>query len=432
MASVLGKSMGRFFPGRGPIGDRNAALRDWVHARSERGLWPYGLVARTPHGTSTTIRHPSGAEVHGVNLTTVDYLGLSQHPALRHAAIAAIEEYGVHTPSSGPLMGSSDASFALEAKISRLLGIPSVFLAPTGWAAAFTALAGIVRDEDHVVMDCLAHQCLQQAAYASTPHVQLARHLDVEHVEELLAKIRAEHPKAGVLVVTEGLFSMDGDAPDFRALAAVARRYDALTLVDVAHDLGAMGPGGGGTLGAQDVLAEIDIVAGSFSKTFGTNGGFVASRDPNIFWAQVCFGGPYTYSTAMSPVQVAVASAAIDLVIGAEGDARRRTLMENVAYTRSGAERRGLTLIGAPSPIVPVLIGSESKSRLAGRASFEAGLLATCLEFPVVPRGSARYRLSLSPLFTHDELDGALDIIRASLNTADRLLHTPAAHAGAA
>jgi 7-keto-8-aminopelargonate synthetase-like enzyme len=237
-------------------------------------------------------------------------------------------------------------------------------------------------------------------------------------MEEILASIRATDADAGIVVVTEGLFSMDGDTPDFRALVAAAKRYDALTLVDVAHDLGALGPGGSGALGAQGVLDDIDIITGAFSKAFGTNGGFVASRDPNIHWAQLCFGGTFTYSTALSPVQVAVANCAMDIVTGAEGDARREALMANVQYVRAGAEERGLTLVGAPSPIVPVHIGSEALSRLAGRASFRAGLLATCLEFPVVPRGAARYRLSLSPAFTSAQLDRALDVIRDSLAEA--------------
>jgi glycine C-acetyltransferase len=302
--------------------------------------------------------------------------------------------------------------------------MPHVFLAPTGWSAAFAAVAGIVRREDHVVMDVLAHQCLQQAAYGSTKQVHLARHLDVGHMEEIVTSIRATDADGGIVLITEGLFSMDGDAPDFRALVDVARRFDALTVVDVAHDLGALGPGGSGSLGAQRVLSDIDVVTGAFSKSFGTTGGFVATHDPNLYWAQLCFGGPYTYSTALSPVQVAVARSALAVSAGPEGDVRRATLMQNVHHTRAGAEARGLRLLGAPSPIVPVHIGGEALSRLAGRASFKAGLLATCLEFPVVSRNEARYRLSLSPEFSIDMLDRALDIIRASLDEAAAQLTT--------
>lgn len=419
---LLGKSMGRFFPGSGSMEERNQALYDWVAQRSAQGVWPYGLITLTPPGPVAQVRHASGAEVEGINLTAVDYLGLTNHPALREAAIQAIHEFGVHTPSSGPLMGNSQASCELEGKLARLLGKEYVFLCPTGWAAAFAALSGVVRKDDYVVMDELAHQCLQQAAYGTTPHVHLFRHLDNGHLEERLREIRAEDPSAGVLVVTEGLFSMDGDAPDFKELVTIAKRYDALTLVDVAHDLGAMGPQGSGTIGAQGMLDEVDIIAGSFSKALGTNGGFVANRSAALQWAQLCFGGPYTYSTAMSPIQVAVANRAMDLVTGQEGDELRGKLMANVEFVREGAQRRGLQLFGAPSPIVPVFIGKETHSRVAGMLSFQAGLVATCLEFPVVQRGAARYRLSLSPNFSREELTKALDIVEGSIQEAARML----------
>lgn len=419
MRSLLRRNMGRFFPGSGDLHERNQGLYDWVKERSAEGLWPYGLICIDPPFNETTVRHASGADIQGVNLTAVDYMGMAQHPALREAAIEAIDEFGVHTPSSGPLMGNSATSVELEQRVCRLLDMPYVFLCPTGWAAAFTAVAGVVRDGDHVVMDELSHQCLQQAAYASTRNVQIFRHLDNGHLEDRLRAIRADDPDAGVLIVTEGLFSMDGDAPDFSELVRLAKQYDAFTLVDVAHDLGSLGPHGSGSLGAQGVLQDIDIIAGSFSKAFGTNGGFVANRSHNVQWAQLCFGGPYTYSTAMGPVQVAVANRAVEILTGPEGDTLRTQLMGNVAHTRAGAEARGLELFGAPGPIVPILIGREANSRVAGMRAFQKGLVITSLEFPVVQRGAARYRLSLSPRFTHAQLDFALDVIRDSIRGAE-------------
>ncbi len=431
-APLLGRNMGRFFPGAGSMESRNEALHSWVRARASAGLWPYGLEARGGHGPETTVRHSCGAHVTGINLTTVDYLGLTQNERLREAGIEAIREHGVHTPSSGPLMGNSPDSTELEADVARFLGRDAAFLCPTGWAAGFAAISGIVRKRDWVVMDELAHQCLQQAAYGSTENVQLFRHLDNEHLDERLEAIRAEHPDEGILVVTEGLFSMDGDAPDLVGLVESARRHGALVLVDVAHDLGVVGPSGTGTIGAQGLLQEIDVIAGSFSKSFGTNGGFISSKSPAIEWAQLCFGGPYTYSTAMSPVQIRVAREALALVAGDEGDALREKLMQNVHYLRAGAEARGLTLFGEPGPIVPVHVGAETVSRLAGKIAFESGLIVTSLEFPVVQRGAARYRISMSPRFTEAQIDTALDLVAHSIEQARQRLSAESTSAAAA
>jgi 7-keto-8-aminopelargonate synthetase-like enzyme len=164
------------------------------------------------------------------------------------------------------------------------------------------------------------------------------------------------------------------------------------------------------------------VIVGSFSKSLGTNGGFIASKTLAEQWTQLCFGGPYTYSTTVSPVQVAVAAEALRLVSGAEGDALRSRLLDNVHYARNGCASRNLTVLGAPSPIVPVLIGREQHSRLAGLLSFQKGLIATCLEFPVVQRGTARYRLSLSPRLTYAQLDRALDIVAESIAEANTAL----------
>lgn len=419
---LLKKNMGRFFPASGSIDTRNEALLQWIQRRAAAGLWPYGLCAVEPPAVECRVRHSCHQDVEGVNLTMVDYLGLSQDARLKAAAIEAIETFGLHLPSSGPLMGNTEMSYDLERSVARLFGRQDAFLLPTGWAAGFGAVSGVVRPGDYVLMDELSHQCLQQGAYASTANVSVFRHLDNDHLESQLAELRAKDPSSAILIITEGLFSMDGDTPNLREVVALARRFGAQTLVDIAHDFGCTGPSGTGTLGAQEVMNDIDIVVGSFSKSFGTNGGFISSRTLSMQWAQLCFAGPYTFSTAISPVQVAAAAAALQIVTGPEGDVIRATLRERVAHARDAAARRGLTVIGATSPIVPVLIGREQHSRLAGMYSFRRGLIATCLEFPVVQRGTARYRLSMSPRLSHAQIDTAMDIVADSIAEAKRVV----------
>ena len=416
--SLLKKNMGRFYPASGPIDTRNEPLLDWIQRRSAAGLWPYGLCAVDPPASECRVKHSSRQYVEGINLTMVDYLGLSQDQRLKTAAIEAIQNFGLHLPSSGPLMGNTEMAYDLERKIASLFGRQDAFLLPTGWAAGFAAVAGVVRPGDHVLMDELSQQCLQQGAFASTTQVSVFRHLDNDHLESQLADLRAKDPRSAILVITEGLFSMDGDTPNLREVVALAHRYGAQTLVDIAHDFGCTGPSGTGTVGSQGVMNDIDIIVGSFSKSFGTNGGFISSRTLSMQWAQLCFAGPYTYSTCISPVQVAAATTALKIVTGAEGDSLRATLQERVAHARECAVRRELTVIGAPSPIVPVLIGREQHSRLAGLYSFQRGLIATCLEFPVVQRGTARYRLSMSPRLSLEQIDRAIDIVADSIAEA--------------
>ncbi|MEM8930967.1 MAG: pyridoxal phosphate-dependent aminotransferase family protein [Acidobacteriota bacterium] len=393
-----------------------------MQRRNEVGLWPYGVRAIEPIGPELVVEHPSGARVRGINMTTVDYLGLCQDPRLRSAAMRAVAREGFHTPSSGPLMGNTPASSALERRLAALFRRQDAFLCPTGWAAGFTAITGIVRQTDGVLMDELAHQCLQQAAHASTTNVQYFRHLDNDDLERKLKRLRERDQSNAIVVITEGLFSMDGDSPNLRELTALCRRYDALSVVDVAHDFGATGPGGTGTIGEQAVFDQVDVVVGSFSKVLGTNGGFVASKAPAVQWAQLCFGGPYTYSTALSPVQVSVATTALERVTSDEGERLRHVLRQNVAYLRNRAEASGLTVLGVPSPIVPIFVGGAERARLAGWRSFQKGLIAPCLEFPVVQRGAARYRLSLSPLFTHAQMDSACRVLAESIGEASALV----------
>ena len=410
--------MGRFFPGSGNMAERNERLSQWVKGRVDHGLWPYALVATADLDAESEVVHPTGPTVKGINLTSVDYLGLAYDERLKEAAIRAIRDHGHHTPSSRPLAGHSPHAKALEASLTEFMGRRSVYLCSTGWAAAYTAVAGVVRRDDFVVMDELAHSSLQNGAYASTPNVQTFRHLDNEHLRSRLAAIREDNPKSGILVMTEGLFSMDGDAPDMKGLVEVSKEYDAMVLVDVAHDLGSTGPGGTGTIGVAGLLDDVDIIAGAFSKSFGTNGGFVSTKSSGVEWAQLCFGSPFTFSTGISPVQIGVAAESLAIVTSPEGDTRREAMMDNVLHIRAGAEARGLGLFGHPSPIVPVNVGKESHARLAGMFSFQAGFIATCLEFPVVQRGVARYRLSLSPNYTKEMLDSALDIIVDSIERA--------------
>jgi glycine C-acetyltransferase len=291
-------------------------------------------------------------------------------------------------------------------------------LYPTGWAAGYGVIKGLVRPDDHVVMDGLAHACLQEGAYAATRNVHLHGHLNLQSARRHLQRIRNHDSKNGILVVTEGLFSMDSDTPDLVALQDLCREFDARLLVDVAHDLGSLGEDGRGFIGLQGMLGKIDIVMGSFSKTFASNGGFVSCNSPAVRQYLKYYGSSGTFSNALSPVQAATVLKAFDIVRSDEGRALRRRLMDRVLYLRAKLQGAGFELIGNPSAIVPVVVGDEALARIVSRHLPSFGVVANLVEFPAVAKGNARFRLQVMPNHTIEHLDALVDRMTMALAAA--------------
>jgi 7-keto-8-aminopelargonate synthetase-like enzyme len=420
---VLTQNLARFFHMTGrDLPGRTERLTRYVMDRIEAGVWQYRVRILSENGKHLTVESGEGNQFQGIDFTRYDYLGLTKHSAIRAAAHDAIDRFGVHSCSSGPLMGNSQASEQLQAATSEFLGIPHVLLFPSGWSASFGAITCIVRKGDYVVMDELAHQSLQQGAYGATDNVRKFPHLDNAGAEAVLREIRTESPDAGILVVTEGLYSMDGDTPDLAGLVQICRAYDAGICVDISHDLGATGPGGTGSLGSAGVLNEVDIVCGGFSKVFGTPGGFLATRHFGFYCHAGCFAGSYTYAAAMSPVAASIAHAAMKILRGPEGDVLRGKLAAVGSRAREICAASGLTTFGTGSAIVPVLIGPEAVARVAGALAFERGVLSMVLEFPVVKLHQARFRLSMGVSHTEQDLRQAATVLISAIADAKRIV----------
>ena len=260
----------------------------------------------------------------GVNFASQDYLSMNANPAIAEAARQAIETYGVHSAGSPALVGNTSASIALEKKIAEFLGMEQVVLYPTGWAAGFGVIKGLVRPNDHIVMDALSHACLQEGAQAATDNISLFRHNNIEDCRKKLAAVREKDRENGILVVTEGLFSMDSDTPDIAALQALAHEFGATLVVDVAHDLGCLGEDGRGHIGMQQMIGKVDVVMGSFSKTFASNGGFVACRTRGVKEYLRYYSSPCTFSNALSPVQAEIVLKAFEIIESDEGARLRK------------------------------------------------------------------------------------------------------------
>ena len=413
-AALTGSMRDFRVPGGADLLGRTEGFFRWQDLRRQNGLWPFSRATEDGPKTVCSAQDDSGNKMRGVNFASQDYLSLSSHPAIKAAAIDTIERCGVHSAGSPALVGNTSHSVALERKIGDFLQMDHVVLYPTGWAAGFGVVKGLVRSADHVVMDMLSHSCLQEGANAATNNIHLFRHLDNEYCRGILAKIRAKDKQNGILVITEGLFSMDSDTPDLVKLQALCHEFNATLVVDVAHDLGCLGQDGRGHIGMQNMLGKIDVVMGSFSKTFASNGGFVACRSRAVKEYLRFYSAPATFSNALSPVQAATVLKAFDIVDSVEGRVLRQGLLANVLTLRHELQEAGLEYYGDPSAIVCVKMGSEGLARLVSRRLPELGLVANLVEFPAVPKGAARIRMQVMANHSEKNISEAVHILKTA------------------
>jgi glycine C-acetyltransferase len=221
---------------------------------------------------------------------------------------------------------------------------------------------------------------------------------------------------------------MDSDTPDIGALQALAHEFGAILMVDVAHDLGCLGPDGRGHIGAQNMIGKVDVVMGSFSKTFASNGGFVACNRRSVKEYLKYYASPCTFSNALSPTQAAVVLKAFEIVDSAEGSALRDSLMTNIRLLRELLHGTGFETYGDPSPIVCVKMGSEGLARLVARRLPELGLLSNLVEFPAVPKGQARFRMQV--MARHSSRDIIDSVHRLGVARADAAVQLEALENG--
>jgi glycine C-acetyltransferase len=394
----------------------------WVEARRSTELWQYSRTLEASPSNVSALRNDLGRLAKGINYNSQDYLSLNTHPAVRAAVQEALQEFGPHSAGSPMVLGNTHYSNSLEQSLAELTQMEHVMLFPTGWAAGFGSIVGLVRQDDHVVLDRLAHACLQQGARAATRNLVRYEHLNVEAAREAVREIRSRDAHNGILVVTDGLFSVDSDYCDLRKLQDYCSEYDATLLVDTAHDLGSMGPGGTGVLGMQGMLGKVDLVMSSFSKVFASNGGFLASRSPSVKQYVKMFSGTHLFSNALSAPQAAAVLQATRIVRSPEGDELRAKLLAAITGLRDELTRLGLTCMGEPSPIVPLLIGNEKLARVAHRLVFERNVLAFMVEFPIAPTGASRFRLQVQASHTPEQGREAARVFAAVLDEAKRYL----------
>lgn len=399
--------------------DRLQPLTDWLDSRYEHALDPYSKASDGPILAECKAQDRLGRPFEGVNMASQDYLALASHPAIKQAAKDAIDRYGVHSAGSPALMGNTTASVELERRFAEFVEMQDCTVFATGWAAGYGLIRALVKENDHIVIDQLSHASLMEGARNATRHLHVFPHLSLGGLERRLKRIRTTHPDAGILVVTESLFSMDSDTPDIAAHQKLAQDYGATLMVDAAHDMGCMGPTGRGHLEMQGMLGKVDLLMGSFSKTFASNGGFVATNHLALKLALRYGCGPHTFSNAISPIQASIVLKAIEIIESPEGAVLRQKMLDNAVALREGLSKAGFKVTGDSSAIIPVVLGDSGRSRFITRFTLENGGLVNLVEYPAVAKNASRFRLQVMASHTREQIDRFVRILCEAAKDAD-------------
>ncbi len=390
------------------------------------GLRAAGLERRTrlvrgPQGPRVTL---DGAAV--LLLCSNNYLGFAEHPRVREAAAEAAMRWGVGAGASRLVSGTMTIHEELERRLAWFEGTQACVLHGSGYLANLGVLGALGGAGTTIFSDALNHASIIDGCRLARAEVFVYRHLDVEHLEWGLAS----RAGAGSVIVTDSVFSMDGDIAPLEAIAAVARRHGALVVVDEAHATGALGPGGRGAVAEAGLEGEIDVIVGTLSKSLGAYGGYVCTRS-EIAELLVNRSRTLIFSTALPPPAVAGALAALELLV--EQPRRPQKLQ-----TAASVLRRELAAAGVPVPdgrtqIMPVIVGDADRAVALSEALLARGVFAQAIRPPTVPDGSSRLRLAVMASHTADELAGAAAAIRdAAAQTGVRFAATAAANVAVA
>jgi 8-amino-7-oxononanoate synthase len=349
-----------------------------------RGLRRSRRVLESPQGARVTV---DGREY--VAFCSNDYLGLAAHPELIEAARQGAARYGVGAGASHLILGHSSVHHALEERLAAFAGLPRALLFSSGYLANIGVVTALTGREDAVFADRLNHASLNDAALLSRAALKRYPHLDLDALERLLAASRARRR----LIVTDAVFSMDGDIAPVPELVSLAERYDAWLLLDDAHGFGVLGPEGRGTLAHFDVRSPRVIAMATLGKAAGVCGAFVAG-EPEVIETLVQRARPYVYTTAPPPLLSVALMKSLDLI--RREDWRRVRLRELIALLRDRVQSRRWRLAPSTTAIQPLVIGSNAEAVAVSGSLARDGLLVPAIRPPTVPQGTARLRISLS------------------------------------
>jgi glycine C-acetyltransferase len=398
----------------------NRSLQDWLQGEIDR------LRSDCLHKSPRTLETPAGARVRldgreVVNLASNNYLGLANHPEVRQAARDAVERWGVGAGAVRWIGGTTQVHEELEERLARFKSVEATLTFTAGFTANAGCIPAVLTGADVVISDELNHASIIDGIRLSKAAHHKADgwvypHKDMDGLEACLKRASARG-FAKKMIVTDGVFSMDGDIAPMPQIVELAERYDAFVMVDDAHASGVLGRNGAGTTSHFGVYGRVDIQMGTLSKAFGVVGGYVAGSWALKDWL-IHRGRPYVFSTAHPPMVAAALLAALD-VMESDPEPMRR-LWANARSWQRSLQEAGFDTMGTETPITPVFVGDEAKAQEMERRLWEDGVYALSIVYPTVARGKARIRTMPTAAHTEEDLDQAVRAFRRARDGASK------------
>jgi glycine C-acetyltransferase len=350
------------------------------------------------------VSHVDGKEV--INLASNNYLGLANHPKLKEAAIDAVRKYGAGSGAVRTITGTMDIHMKLERRIAAFKHTEACVVFQSGFAANAGTVSSILTPDDHIISDELNHASIIDGCRLSRAKIHVFRHRDVVHAAEVLEGLKGT--PGHKLLITDGVFSMDGDIGPLDNLTALAEHYGAIMMVDDAHSSGVLGRNGRGTVDHFHLHGRVQVQVGTLSKAVGVLGGYVCGSKDLIEYLYHR-ARPFLFSTSHPPAVTAACLAAFEIL---EHEPERvQALWDNTAYYKGLLKQAGFDTGASETPITPIIVGEAKTAHAFSAALFEQGLWATGLGFPTVPKGKARIRTIVTATHTREHLDRAVDIL---------------------
>jgi glycine C-acetyltransferase len=376
-------------------------LTDELNRLREQGLYQKLRILETEQ---LPVCNFDGHEV--INLSSNNYLGLTTHPKLKEAAVRAVEEFGVGSGAVRTIAGTMAIHMQLEEKIARFKNVEASVVFQSGFAANAGTVAAILGREDVIISDELNHASIIDGCRLSRAEIKIYPHRDVEACEKILKGLASHGGRK--LLITDGVFSMEGDIAPLPQLVDLAEKYGCIMMIDDAHASGVLGRNGRGTVDHFGLHGRVDIQVGTLSKAIGVLGGYVGStRDTIDFLYHRA--RPFLFSTSHPPSVAASCLAAFE-VLDDEPELVQQ-LWANTKFFKAGLEDRGFNTGASETPITPIIVGDAALAHRFSRELFEEGVFAQGIGYPTVPHGKARLRTIVTATHTEDELQQALEIL---------------------
>ena len=379
------------------------SLAEQTEALKSEGLYKTERLIAGPQQAAIDVQNDGGTD-HVLNLCANNYLGLANHPDVVAAAHQALDDYGYGMASVRFICGTQTLHKELEQRISDFLGTEDTILYPSCFDANGGLFETILTDKDAVISDALNHASIIDGVRLSKAQRFRYQNSDMSDLE---AKLTAAASANMRLIVTDGVFSMDGTIANLQSICELAGQHNALTMIDDAHATGFLGANGRGTHEFRGVMGHIDIITGTLGKALGgASGGFTSGRKEIIGWLRQR-SRPYLFSNSVAPTIVAASIAVLDIL--QRDSSLREQLHENAAYFRAKMTERGFDLKMGEHPIIPVMLGDARLATTMADKLLQRGVYVIGFSFPVVPKDQARIRTQMSAGLTREQLDVAID-----------------------